>query len=110
MTFPSTRRLAAVLTLCLLAGLAMAASCQPSPVNEESFPALLDPQKIGQEVLIRDFAMMGGLTVLLLVFAIIGSRARPLNRLNRLEGGILTLLYVSYVTVLVLSALGRLSW
>jgi cation:H+ antiporter len=69
------------------------------------FPALLDPGPTEAGLLERDYVVMGGLTLLLMIFAI-GLGSKP-GRINRVEGGVFTLLYAGYVTVLVLSALGH---
>lgn len=66
------------------------------------FPALLDGGEIEPALLERDYVVMAGLTVLLTIFAI-GFRKQ--GRINRVEGGILLLCYIGYVTLLVLSAL-----
>lgn len=67
------------------------------------FPALLDPGEVESALFFRDYAVMGGLTVLLMLFSI-GYKRR--GRINRFEGGVFALCYASYVTWLVLSATG----
>lgn len=69
------------------------------------FPALLDPGPLEPGLLERDYVVMAGLTLLLMIFSI-GLGRRP-GRINRVEGGLFTLLYVGYVTLLVFAALGR---
>ncbi|MFO7563114.1 MAG: calcium/sodium antiporter [Enhygromyxa sp.] len=64
------------------------------------FPAFLDPGELDPGLLERDYAVMGGLTVLLLLFAL-GQN----GRINRVEGGVFTLVYFSYLALLVLTAL-----
>ena len=68
------------------------------------FPALLDAGEIEPALLQRDFAVMGGLTILLTIFAV-GFRKQ--GQISRVEGGILLACYIGYVTVLVLSAMGQ---
>jgi cation:H+ antiporter len=65
------------------------------------FPALIDPGEFEPGLLERDYAVMGGLTVLLMLFAL-GHR----GRINRVEGGVFLLVYVGYLTLLVFAALG----
>lgn len=67
------------------------------------FPALLDPGEFEAGLFQRDYAMMGGLTVLLMLFSI-GHK----GRINRVEGGVFLLAYATYLTVLVFAAMGRL--
>ncbi|KIG15894.1 Inner membrane protein YrbG, putative calcium/sodium:proton antiporter [Enhygromyxa salina] len=68
------------------------------------FPALLDPGALEPGLLERDYAVMGGLTLLLLVFSIGYGKQ---GRINRIEGGVLVLAYAGYLTMLVLSAMGQ---
>ncbi|WP_106389703.1 calcium/sodium antiporter [Enhygromyxa salina] len=70
------------------------------------FPALLDPGPLDAGLLERDYAVMGGLTLLLMLFALGFGKQ---GRINRIEGGVFTLIYVGYLTLLVLSAMGQLS-
>lgn len=70
------------------------------------FPALIDPGPIDGALLIRDYSVMTGLTVLLLVFGVGLFRN---SRISRVEGGMLALVYVGYVVVLALSATGTIS-
>jgi cation:H+ antiporter len=68
------------------------------------FPAFLDPGELDPGLLERDYAVMAGLTVLLLLFAV-GPRAR----INRVEGAVFLLVFVGYLALLVLSAMGKVS-
>jgi cation:H+ antiporter len=68
------------------------------------FPAFLDPGPLEAGLLERDYVVMSGMSVLLLVFAL-GQR----GRINRIEGGMFLLLYASYLGLLVLSATGQVS-
>lgn len=65
------------------------------------FPALLDPGPLEPGLFERDYVVMGGMTVLLMLFAL-GQN----GRINRVEGGVFTLVYFGYLTFLVLSAIG----
>ncbi|WP_136246539.1 calcium/sodium antiporter [Halomonas borealis] len=57
--------------------------------------AVIAPIDAGREVLLRDWSLMAAMTVLMVVFAM-GWRGRA-GRINRLEGGILLAMYVSYL-------------
>lgn len=61
--------------------------------------ALIAPIQVGAEVLLRDWTLMTGMTVLMAVFAL-GWRGRP-GRINRLEGGVLLVMYLAYTGWLV---------
>lgn len=61
--------------------------------------ALIAPIQVGAEVLLRDWTLMTGMTVLMAVFAL-GWRGRP-GRINRLEGGVLLVMYIAYTSWLV---------
>ncbi|NVB40467.1 calcium/sodium antiporter [Pseudenhygromyxa sp. WMMC2535] len=65
------------------------------------FPAFIDPGEVERALLFRDYAVMLGLTVLLMLFSI---AVRERGRINRVEGGVFAALYVGYVTLLVFSA------
>ncbi len=65
------------------------------------FPALLDPGPLEPGLLERDYAVMGGLCVLLMLFAV-GQK----GRINRVEGGVFLLVFAGYATLLVFSAMG----
>ncbi|PRQ00423.1 Inner membrane protein YrbG [Enhygromyxa salina] len=67
------------------------------------FPALLDPGELEPGLLERDYAVMAALTVLLLVFSFGYGKQ---GRINRVEGGVFILIYVGYLTMLVISASG----
>jgi len=67
------------------------------------FPALFDPGEFEPGLFERDYAMMGALTVLLMLFSI-GFRGRQ-GRINRIEGAVFLLAYFGYLSVLVLSAI-----
>ena len=66
------------------------------------FPALLAPGSIEPALLERDYIVMSGMTLLLMIFAI-GFRKQ--GRINRVEGGAFVLIYAGYVAVLVLAAM-----
>jgi len=65
------------------------------------FPAFLDPGELEPGLFERDYAVMGGLTVLLMLFAL-GQN----GRINRVEGGVFVLVYCGYLALLVMSAIG----
>ncbi len=67
-----------------------------------AIPGLLAPGALETGVLIRDYPMMLGLTVLLFVLAF--GRRRTAGRLQRWEGGLLLALFAAYLTVLGLTA------
>ena len=67
------------------------------------FPALIAPGELEPGLLERDYVVMAGLTVLLMLFAIGFGKQ---GRINRVEGGVFVLIYAGYLTVLVLSAMG----
>ncbi|GGX79970.1 sodium:calcium antiporter [Litchfieldella qijiaojingensis] len=60
---------------------------------------IIHPIGVGSEVIARDWPVMAVMTLLMAVFAL-GWRGRQ-GRINRLEGGVLLLLFVSYTTYLV---------
>ncbi|MDN3520450.1 calcium/sodium antiporter [Halomonas ramblicola] len=61
--------------------------------------AVISPIEISSEVLVRDWPLMAFMTLLMIVFAI-GWRGRQ-GRINRIEGGVLVLLFFSYTGYLV---------
>lgn len=67
------------------------------------FPAFLDAGPLEAGLFERDYAVMGGFTVLLLLFAL-GHN----GRINRVEGGVFLLGFAGYLTLLVLSATGAM--
>lgn len=64
------------------------------------FPALIDPGAVEVELVTRDFALMAGLTVLLLLFSLGFGRQ---GRINRVEGSVFVAIYLGYVAFLVQS-------
>jgi cation:H+ antiporter len=68
------------------------------------FPAFLAPGELDPGLFERDYAVMGGLTVLLLLFSV-GPRAR----INRVEGAVFLLVFASYLGLLVMSAMGKIA-
>jgi cation:H+ antiporter len=64
----------------------------------------IHPMPVGSEVLWRDSAVMGGLTLLLLVFGI-GFRGVGTGRINRFEGAILLTVYFGYTGYLVMQVI-----
>jgi cation:H+ antiporter len=67
------------------------------------FPALLDPGPLEPGLLERDYVVMAGLTVLLMLFALGFGKQ---GRINRFEGGAFVVLFAGYLTLLVVSAIG----
>ena len=73
--------------------------------------AVIDPmERVSSSILYRDMPLMSVLTVLLFVF---GLPVRKVNgvrrgRINRIEGSVFVVLYISYLVYLVLEATGRL--
>ncbi|WP_420820217.1 calcium/sodium antiporter [Salinicola peritrichatus] len=63
---------------------------------------VIQPIDIDHEVLVRDWPVMAGLTLLLLVFGI-GLKGQ--GRINRLEGGALLLSFIAYTSWLVMSVI-----
>lgn len=61
---------------------------------------VISPMTVGPEVLSRDVAVMGGLTVLLFLFCF-GFKGPNTGRINRFEGAILLACYIGYTTYLV---------
>lgn len=61
-------------------------------------PGLIHPSAVEPEMLSRDFSVMAGLTVLLLFFAY--SYRRRARHVNRIEGGVLLLVYLGYIGLL----------
>ena len=59
---------------------------------------VIHPIAVDPEALIRDWPTMAALTLLLLLF---GLRSRRHGRINRLEGGILLLIYIAYTVWLI---------
>jgi cation:H+ antiporter len=68
------------------------------------FPAFIDPGELEPGLFERDYAVMGGLTILLMLFAL-GQN----GRINRIEGGVFALAYFGYLALLVLSATGMVA-
>lgn len=66
--------------------------------------AVIHPIQVGAEVLLRDWSLMAAMTVLMAVFAL-GWRGRA-GRINRLEGGVLLAMYLTYTAWLVRLVLG----
>jgi cation:H+ antiporter len=62
-----------------------------------AMPGLIAPSILGAEVLYRDFAVMAGLTLMLLMMSY-GFRGP--GRINRVEGSILLIAYLSYLALL----------
>lgn len=63
---------------------------------------VIQPIAVDPEVLVRDWPVMAGLTLLLLIFGI-GIKGQ--GRINRLEGAVLLLSFVAYTSWLVMSVL-----
>ena len=61
--------------------------------------AVIQPIQVGTEVLLRDWSLMAAMTLLLAVFAL-GWRGRE-GRINRLEGAVLLIMYLTYTAWLV---------
>jgi cation:H+ antiporter len=61
--------------------------------------AVIMPIEVGPEVLLRDWSLMTLMTAMMAVFAL-GWRGRP-GHINRLEGGVLLVMYVAYTGWLV---------
>ncbi|MGM1052814.1 MAG: calcium/sodium antiporter [Pseudomonadota bacterium] len=61
--------------------------------------AVIHPIQVGAEVLLRDWSLMAAMTLMLAVFAL-GWRGRE-GRINRLEGGVLLVMYLTYTAWLV---------
>ncbi|MFN2332112.1 MAG: calcium/sodium antiporter [Halomonas sp.] len=61
--------------------------------------AVIHPIQVGAEVLLRDWSLMAAMTLMLAVFAL-GWRGRE-GRINRLEGGVLLAMYLTYTAWLV---------
>jgi cation:H+ antiporter len=67
-----------------------------------SIPGFLAPTLLDEEILLRDYAVMAGMTIAVLIFAYGISRAR----VSRIEGGLLLLAWLSYMVWLYNTALG----
>lgn len=65
---------------------------------------VIKPYSIDAEILTRDMPLMFGLTVLMFLLGF-GFRGRP-GRINRVEGGLLLLIYTGYLGWLVRAAIG----
>ena len=63
---------------------------------------VIRPMHFGSEIFSRDMLVVGGLTVLLFLFAYLPRRE---SRINRIEGAILLACYLAYTTYLVATAL-----
>ena len=61
--------------------------------------AIITPIETGREVLMRDWSVMTGMTVLMILFAF-SWRGRE-RRINRLEGGILLTMFIAYTAYMV---------
>ena len=60
---------------------------------------VIAPIEAGREVLVRDWSVMTGMTLLMILFAF-SWRGRT-RRINRLEGGILLALFIAYTGYMV---------
>ncbi|MCL5427398.1 MAG: calcium/sodium antiporter [Gammaproteobacteria bacterium] len=60
---------------------------------------VIAPIEAGREVLVRDWSVMTGMTLLMIIFAF-SWRGRP-RRINRLEGGVLLALFIAYTGYMV---------
>lgn len=60
---------------------------------------VIHPIEVGREVLVRDWSVMTVMTLLMVIFAF-SWRGRP-RRINRIEGGVLLLLFIAYTGYLV---------
>ncbi|PCF94842.1 calcium/sodium antiporter [Vreelandella nigrificans] len=60
---------------------------------------VIHPIEVGREVLVRDWSVMTVMTLLMVLFAF-SWRGRP-RRINRVEGGVLFLLFIAYTGYLV---------
>ena len=73
--------------------------------------AVIDPmEKVSSSILYRDMPLMSVLTVLLFVFGLPVRKVDGVRRgrINRIEGAVFVVLYISYLVYLVLEATGRL--
>ncbi len=73
--------------------------------------AVIDPmEKVSSSILYRDMPLMSVLTVLLFVFGLPVRKVDGVRRgrINRVEGAVFVVLYISYLVYLVLEATGRL--
>ena len=73
--------------------------------------AVIDPmEKVSSSILYRDMPLMSILTALLLFFGLPLRRVNGIRRgrINRIEGSIFLVLYISYLVYLILEATGRL--
>ncbi|WP_062078306.1 calcium/sodium antiporter [Demequina globuliformis] len=62
---------------------------------------LIAPAAVSTEVLVRDFPMVMGMTLLLIIF---GFRWKRDGRINRLEGGVLLAIWLAYTAFLLVTA------
>lgn len=60
---------------------------------------VIHPIEAGREVLVRDWSVMTGMTLLMVLFAF-SWRGRP-RRINRIEGGVLLVLFLAYTGYMV---------
>ncbi|MFC7367066.1 MULTISPECIES: calcium/sodium antiporter [Vreelandella] len=60
---------------------------------------VISPIEVGREVLVRDWSVMTGMTVMMVLFAF-SWRGRP-RRINRLEGGVLFSMFIAYTGYMV---------
>ena len=73
--------------------------------------AVIDPmERVSSSILYRDMPLMSILTVLLFVFGLPIRKVDGVRRgrINRIEGSVFVVLYISYLVYLVLEATGRL--
>ena len=73
--------------------------------------AVIDPmERVSSSILYRDMPLMSVLTVLLFVFGLPVRKVDGVRRgrINRIEGSVFVVLYISYLVYLVLEATGRL--
>lgn len=68
-----------------------------------AMPGIMNPGDVPDDLLVRDFPLMLGLTVGLIVMAYGVGRN---GRINRIEGGVLLLVYISYMYSLYLTSTG----
>ena len=73
--------------------------------------AVIDPmERVSSSILYRDMPLMSILTVLLFVFGLPVRKVEGVRRgrINRIEGSVFVVIYISYLVYLVLEATGRL--
>ncbi len=63
----------------------------------------ISPMEVGSEIFTRDVAIMAGLTLSLFLFGFAFNKNRP-GRINRVEGSFLLMVYIAYVSYLVVSS------